>query len=66
VEVHAVPGKAGGMVAGAGEMRALMAFWARTLSAAPAPADAPGGAGRVVEVTDPASVQAVVRDAPRS
>jgi hypothetical protein len=66
VEVHAVPGKAGGMVAGAGEMRTLMAFWARTLSAAPAAADAPGGAGSVVEVTDPAAVQAVVRDAPPS
>ena len=27
-----MPGKAGGMVASEGEMRALMAFWARTLS----------------------------------
>ncbi len=56
-----MPGKGGGMVASAGEMRALMVFWARTLSRRPAAGAAPGGSGAVVEVTDPATVEAVMR-----
>ncbi len=59
-----MPGKAGGMVASEGEMRVLMAFWARTLSRRPAAGAVPGGSGAVVEVTDPASVEAVMRSQP--
>ena len=61
MELHAVPGKAGGMVASEGEMRALMAFWARTLSRRPAASAGPRGAGTLVEVTDPAAVAAVMQ-----
>ena len=57
-----MPGKAGGMVASENEMRALMAFWARTLSRRPAASAGPGGAGTLVEVTDPAAVAAVTRE----
>ncbi|KAK9825643.1 hypothetical protein WJX81_003864 [Elliptochloris bilobata] len=65
VEVHAVTDKAGGMVAGAEEMRVLMAFWAHTLSRRPAAGTGPGGGGTLVEVTDPADVAAVMRSRSR-